>query len=213
MPAAGKLHIANRGLWIGRLLPLLGIVLAVVGYFGPWVPHQTAALTVTGSELAWFAKFFPQVREGTVAVRRELFCAPPIIAAVLLGLWARQLDLRPLVRWGAVALAVLIALAALPIYDSPFSAEYRPTLLLTIAGVVMVFLSPLAHRLDRRVYGALFALLAVGGIVPALWQFVRLRPLVVALYGSAIGLGWGLVACALGFVLLLVGGILIAAAK
>jgi hypothetical protein len=144
-------------------------------------------------------------------VRRELFCTPPIVAAVLLGLWARRLNLRPLLRWGAVALAVLIALTALPIYDSPFRAEYRPTLLLTAAGVVMVFFSLFAHRLNRCLYGAFFALLAVGGIVPALWQFVRLRPLVVALYGGAIGLGWGLVACALGFVLLLVSGILAAA--
>lgn len=165
---------------------------------------------MTGAELAWFAKFFPQVREGAVAVRRELFGTPPVAAAVLLGLWARKLRLRPIIRWGVVALAVLVALAALPIYDSPFSAEYRGTLFLTAAGVVMIFLSLFAHRLSHRVYGALSALLAVGGILPALWQFMRLRPLVVTLYGEAIGLGWGLVACALGFVLLLGGGILIA---
>lgn len=203
--------IVDCKLRIVDLLCLVGLALAVVGYFGPWIPHQTAALTVAGAELAWFAKFFPQVREGVVAVRRELFGTPLIAAAVLLGLWTRGVNLRPLVRRGAIALAVLIALAALPIYDSPFSAEYRGTLVLTGVGVAMVSLSVFAHRLGRRVYGALFALLAVGGIVPALWQFARLRPLVVALYGETIGLGWGLVACALGFVLLLVGGILAAA--
>jgi len=42
------------------------------------------------------------------------------------------------------------------------------------------------------------------------WQFALLRPLVVALYGAPLGLGWGLIACVAGFALLLAGGALIA---
>ena len=61
----------------------LGLVLILVGYFGPWVPHRTAALAVTGLELAEFAKFFPQVQGGVVSITRELFYLPLVVAFIL----------------------------------------------------------------------------------------------------------------------------------
>ena len=77
------------GSWLSRIwaisfwLRLLSLVLATAGYFGPWVPHETAALTVTGFELAEFAKFFPQVQGGVVPVIRALFLTPLVAAAIL----------------------------------------------------------------------------------------------------------------------------------
>ena len=41
-----------------------------------------------------------------------------------------------------------------------------------------------------------------------MWQFALLHPLVVALYAVPIGLGWGLIGCAAGSVLLLLSGVL-----
>jgi hypothetical protein len=196
---------------MGGRICLLGLALAVIGYFGPWIAHKTAALTVTGFELAEFAKFFPQVQSGALPVTRVLFLTPPVASALLLGLLAHHAASRPVTRLLATGLAALLALAALPPYPYLLDSQYRGHLALAIGGLLLVLLTPLARRLPRRALGVLAALLALTGAVPALWQFARLRPLVVALYGTPLATGWGTIICAVGFGLLLLCGILAAA--
>ncbi|MEA3341045.1 MAG: hypothetical protein U9R15_13865, partial [Chloroflexota bacterium] len=82
----------------------------------------------------------------------------------------------------------------------------RGHLILAAGGAVLVLLTIPSHRLSRRVWGICVMVLALAGAIPALYQFVLLRPLVAALYGAPLGLGWGLVACAAGFALLLLAG-------
>jgi hypothetical protein len=200
--ADSRLRIAGSGLC------LCGLVLAVVGYFGPWVPHETAALTVTGFELAEFAKFFPQVQGGVVPVARVLFLTPVIAAAILLGLWVNRRGIRLALRLVGVGCAVVLALAALPPYQYLLDPSYRAQLVLTVGGVGFVLPTLLACRLPQRGRGILTALLALAGAVPALWQFVLLHPLIIALYGGVVGLGWGLIVCTAGFALVLGGEIL-----
>jgi hypothetical protein len=187
-------------------LPLAGVALAVVGYFGPWIPHNTAALTVTGSELSWFAKPFAQVT-------RELFVLPLIATAVILGLVAQRFVVRPLARIGVVALGVLVILASTPVYDSIASAEYRGQLVLMVVGGVLVVLTLFTPRLPRRVWGVLVVLLAFVGILPTLWQFATFLPRVAALYDESLGVGWGFVVCAIGFALLVARGVLAVVAE
>jgi hypothetical protein len=181
----------------------------VVGYFGPWVFHRSAALTVTGFELSWFAKFFPQVGSGSVPVKREQFFAPLVAASLLCGLWINRFA-----RWSILPRILMTGVAALPIflvlppYGFFLAPEYRRQLILVAAGLAMVPLTLLAHGLSRRAWAGLFALLALMGSSLAQIQFVRLRPLVVALYGDPVGLGWGAIACTAGFVSILVLGIL-----
>lgn len=189
---------------------LLGIALVIVGYFGPWIPHETSALTVTGFELAEFAKFFPQVQGGVVPVVRSLFLTPITAAAILLGLAVSRMTARPAIRLGGIGLAVLLALVALPPYGFYLAAEYRGHLILAVGGAALILLTLLSFRLSRRAWGILLAATALAGILPALHQFTLLRPLVAALYGAPLGLGWGLVACLAGFALLLLSGILAA---
>jgi hypothetical protein len=200
---------------------LVGLVLAVAGYLGPWVPHKTAALAVTGLELAEFAKFFPQVQGGVVPVMRALFYCPFVVALVLLVFFSSRSTAR-LGRLIISVLAVALLLVVLLPYfvidgvrhalvtRSAFSVDpqYARQLALLIVGMTLVLCIPLAHRFTQRVQGILVVLLALGGAVPALWQFTLLHPLVVALYGSSLGLGWGLVACVVGFALLLLSGVL-----
>jgi hypothetical protein len=180
---------------------LLGFVPVVVGYFGPWILHKTAALTVPGSELTWFAKSFAQVTRG-------LFVLPLIAAGVILGLTAQRLVTRPLARLGMVALGILVILASTPVYDSILSPDYRGQLILMMVGGVMVVLTLFTPRLPHRVLGGLIVLLALAGVLPTLWQFAAFYPRVAALYDDGLGVGWGLVVCVSGFVLLLVRGIL-----
>ena len=182
--------------WIGDFrLRLVGLVLVVVGYFGPWIPHKAVALTVTGFELAEFTKSMP--------VTNELFLTPLVAAAILLGLSVHGAAGRLPVRLIGTAFAALLALGALPPYEYIRDPQYRPQLILAVGGLLLVLLTPLTRRLSRRAQGILVAILALAGAVLALWQFILLRPLVVTLYNAPIGLGWGLIVCAVGFVLIL----------
>jgi len=202
------------GLW----LRLFGLALVIAGYFGPWVDHKTAALAVTGFELAEFAKFFPQVQGGTVSITRELFYLPLVTVFILFALLAGRTTVRPVRLIVSLFAAALLLVVLLPysIVDSvrqvltahsPFTLDpqYTGQLALVVAGVVLTLLTPLVCRLPRCLQSILVVMLSLVGAIPALWQFVLLRPLVVTLYGGnePLGLGWGLVACAAGFVLLL----------
>lgn len=182
-------------------------VLIVAGFFGPWVPHKTAGLTVTGYELSKFAKFFPQVQGGAVLLVRSLFIMPLITAVVSFSLLAHRSGTHPTFRIVATLLAVLLDLFVLPPYQRILDPSHRGQLILAGSGAVLVLLTPLARQLTSRVRGALIALLAVAGVGPAVWQYVLLRPLVVDLYDTSVGLGWGEVACVVGFVLLFLSGI------
>jgi hypothetical protein len=203
---------------------VLGLVLAIVGYFGPWVSHRTAALTVTGWELAEFAKFFPQVQGGTVSIARELFYLPLVTVSLVLAFLASRSPARP-ARWVVPPLLATLLVAALLPYSVVDAArqalatrgplvvdpQYTGQLVLVALGVALTLLVPLARRLPRRLQDVLIALLALAGAIPALWQFALLHPLVVALYAAPVGLGWGLIGCAAGSVLLLLSGVLVAA--
>ncbi len=206
---------------VSNWLVWLGLVLGIVGYFGPWVGHGTAALTVTGFEMAEFAKFFPQVQGGALQLTRALFYLPLVTAAILLALAVGRSNVRG-ARWiVSPVVAVLLVVALLPYsaVDGLLQAiaagvpvvldpQYARQTLLVAAGVLLVLLAPLARRIATRAWGIVVVLLALVGAVPALFQFARLRPLVVVLYDRPLGLGWGLVACVAGFVLLLAAGIL-----
>jgi hypothetical protein len=201
-------------------LYLLGLALVVVGYLGPWIPHKTAALTVTGLELAEFAKFFPQVQGGIVAINRVLFYLPLVAFSVLLALLVSRSTAR-LVRWIVVlVIAALLTVTLLPylVVDgvrhalatrSAFAIDpqYMGHLTLIVIGLAFVLLTPLIGQLSQRVQSTLVVILALVGAIPALWQFAILRPLAADLYNQPLGLGWGLIVCVVGFVLLVLSAV------
>ena len=190
------------------------LALVIIGYFGPWVPHKAAGLTVTGAELADFARLF-----GSPRITRELFFTPILAAAILIGLIVNQptnqLTNQPTnqltnqlpFRILLTLIAASLALVALPPYPFLRDLMYRSQLILAVVGVGLTFLTLLARRLPRWIWGILVSLLASSGAIPALWQFARFHPLVVTLYGRPVGVGWGSLVCAVGFALLLAWGI------
>jgi hypothetical protein len=202
-------------------LQVLGLNLILASVFGPWVPHHTAALTVTGFELAEFAKFFPQVQGGMVSLARELFYLPLIASLILISFLAGRSPHRHVRLLVSLLAAILLLALLLPysvveaalqavsarapfVVDPPYAGQFR----LVLISLVLVLLAPLAHRLPRRIQAVLIALLALATPLLPLWQFTTLRPLVVALYAAPIGLGWGLIACAAGSALLLTSALL-----
>jgi hypothetical protein len=190
-----------------RAVEWLGLALALVGYFGPWIPHPTAALTVTGRELAEFAKFFPQVQSGTSPIMRALFVAPLLATSILAGLLANEWLRSPAQRILATVALSAPALLALPPYPFLTAAEYRVQLILAVGGGTLALLTLLTGRLPDAVRGILIALVAVGGFGIAAVQFALLHPLVVSLYGSVLPLGWGLLACGAGLGLVALFGV------
>jgi hypothetical protein len=171
---------------------------------------------VTGFELAEFAKFFPQVQGGVVAIHRSLFYIPLVVAFVLLGILASQSTIRA-VRLIVPLLAIVVLPAAIlpyPVVESVRHAlstrspltldpQYTGHLVLLLVGSLLSMLAPLARRFHRRVRDVLILLLALAGAALAGWQVVLLWPLVDGLYGVRLGIGWGLVTCMVGFGLLL----------
>jgi predicted anti-sigma-YlaC factor YlaD len=135
-------------------------------------------------------------RRGPVNVRGARWIVSPVVAVLLVV---------ALLPYSAVDGLLQAIAAGVPFVLDP---QYARQTLLVAAGVLLVLLAPLARRIATRAWGIVVVLLALVGAVPALFQFARLRPLVVALYDRPLGLGWGLVACMAGFVLLLAAGIL-----
>jgi hypothetical protein len=201
-------------------LYLLGTLLVIGGCFGPWVPHKTAALTVTGYELAEFAKFFPEVQGGVINIHRPLFYLPFVAALLLVAVFAGRSAAR-FVRLAVPLCVVAVFLATLLPYSvvdgvrqaltartaMALDPNVKGQLVLLVAGVVLAVAAPLARRLSRRALGLVVALMALGGVVPALWQYALLRPLVVGLYGVPLTVGWGMIVCVAGAVVLVFSGV------
>ncbi len=195
-------------------LALAGSLLVLVGVWGPWVPHQAAGLVLSGWDLNEYVKFLPGVRAGTTSVIRELFYLPVWSTGLGLALLAHR-PLEGQVGWGRrlalMALGLTLVTLVLPPY--PFiktayqSGELQGQFYLGLLGGLLVLLSPLSQRLPDRLLGGLLFLLAGMGGGLALWQFVVVRPKIQALYGSTLGVGWGLIVLALGLGALMTAGV------
>lgn len=187
-------------------LQFVAATLMVVGFFGPWVAHKTAALTVTGYELSEFAKFFPQVQSGAVPVRRGLFVTPLLASSISLGLIINRSSGGLGWRVAATALLAGIAGSVLPPFQAISAQGYRLQLALMAAGATLTVASLLTSRLSERTRGALLAGLAVIGSAPALWEGMLLYPLVSNLYGVTIRPGWGVLTHTAGALMLVFAG-------
>lgn len=188
-------------------LQFVAPILMVVGFFGPWIAHRTAALTVTGYELSEFAKFFPQIQGGAVPVRRGLFVMPLLAGTVSLALVVNRSRAALLWRLAATGLLTVVATSVVPPFQAISAPPYRLQLALVVAGVILTVASLLTPRLSERTRGAVLAVLALAGSGPALWQSVLLHPLASDLYGMTIRPGWGVLTCMAGAAMLLFVGI------
>lgn len=216
---------------LGRQIVLiLGLVLAIVGYFGPWVAHKTAALVLTGQDMGEFVKFLPEVRAGIVPVIREFFYLPPFAAALCLILQMANKRLSyPLVVRAVMLLTVLgLTWAMLPPVWTPqllITAEFRKQtvaiafcLLLLFGHPVLCYLtsrwSPEHSRREgltavafRHAQDIAMVVLALLGAGPPLWQFLTIREAVNRAYGWPVQVGWGLWVTVLGFLLIMAGAV------
>jgi len=192
------LEVARR--WVGRApfhLLLISQFAALTGYFGPWVAHETAALTLTGQDLAEFVKFLPSVRSGELQVARQIFYLPPLIVALTLLLMAAnaRLPYRGGLRIMMLLLSVPVTFSMLPPAWTPSSLVMPEFRLQTVAIAVCLGLwacFPILRRLSPvPLEGGMAALMLLGAVWP-LWQFLEALWAINAVYGRSVELGWGL---------------------
>ena len=201
-----------------RLLLPAGWVLATIGYFGPWIAHETAALTLSGVDMGEFVKFLPPVMNGSLRIVRQLFYLPP--AAVVFGVamlaCSRRLRYPRILQVLALALAIPVSLQLLPPAWSPvtlLSAEFR--LQAVSMAILWLLLAGTCFwgRLGLRLLGVLSATVALAAAILSAWQFVLAKPTIDSVYSatpSAASAGWGFYACTAGLAMMALAGGLMA---
>jgi len=205
-----KLAISTRSgrlLSVMRLLLPVGWVLAAVGYFGPWIAHQAAALTLSGVDVGEFVKFLPSVVDGSLAVTRQLFYLPPFAIVVSIALLSNLAELNypwPL-RAFMLLVAIPVSLQLLPPAWAPSTllvAEFRlQTFGLGICWLLLAA-SWLLGRLTPWLVGALSAGISLGALTLPSWQFLVAKPAVNELYRIPPTIGWGVFLCLVGLALM-----------
>jgi len=191
--------------WMLKRLILLGIVLVLLGYWGPWVNHKTAALVLSGLDMAEFVKFLPGVRAGTEPMIRELFYLPPLAAALCLALMGSNRAWRfPLwARAIMVVIAIALAIVVLPPYPLILQAlnsdEFRRQFLMAAGCLVVIGGTLVYRRLPKALLAGLLIVISLVGAIPPARQFLSIRSALDSVYGQPIDIGWGLWMMVVGF--------------
>lgn len=200
MTQAEMLQAWRARRWALVISPL---VLALVGYFGAWVPHRAAGLVLTGVDFAEVVKFIPEVQSGQIRLLREAFYLPLLAGSLIATLLAGRRSLPRSVRLIAFCAAFPLALAMLPPAWSPgllLDPAFRIQVLAILFCGLAVFLIPLTRLLPDEL---VLLIIAILGLAAALWPasaFLQAVPPLRALYGTEVALiGWGFVLSTVGW--------------
>lgn len=183
-----------------RGVVFVALTLIGAGYFGPWVWHATAGLTMSADDLGEWLKFMPIVQAGQSGIIRELFYTPIWIAAIGVGLFAGR---ATAIAWKLVllALSLLIVFTPLPKYPELMMAfktsEFAPTFWGTIVAMLLsIGLAIFGGRLGDRVDAIAWMGLGLAAAAIAPLHFIKVVPEIDRLYHFAIG--WGVFAVVMG---------------
>jgi hypothetical protein len=189
-----------------RVLLPLGWAMAGIGYYGPWIAHPTAALTLSGVDMGEFVKFLPEVLNGSLRVARHVFYLPPfaVVVGIALLVGSRRLRYSWPLRLSILVLAVPVSLQLLPPAWSPDSlmtVEFRlQALALGACWLLLAGSWPLGN-LPLRLVGSLASVLAlVAGSLSA-WEFWSVKPAIDQMYRLSPSIGWGFFLCLAGLVI------------
>jgi hypothetical protein len=200
---------ARSTIGVARLLLPAGLLLAAIGYYGPWIGHGTSALTLSGVDMGEFVKFLPPALDGSLPIVRQAFYLPPLAieAGVALLAGSRELKYSWPVRVLMLVLAVPVSLQILPPAWSPASLaapEFRAqTAALGICWLLLAGFWVLG-RLPTWVAGSLGATLALLASVLPTWQFLVTKPAIDAVYSRTPLAGWGFFLCLFGLLVVAV---------
>lgn len=181
---------------------LIGFLIALSGYFGPWIWHKAAGLVITGVDLAEYVKFLPAFRAGQITILRESFYAPLAASSLSAGLVASRRVLPLWLRWLAGISAIPLALAMLPPAWSP-AVLAQPEFLIQVMAIAACIAALLLILVTRFLPdGIILIIIGLLALIAAIWpafSFLQLLEPIEYLYGSALRPGWGFWVSTLGF--------------
>ncbi|MCS6909370.1 MAG: hypothetical protein NZM11_02200 [Anaerolineales bacterium] len=195
------------------------LVLALFGYWQPWLALPAGALQPNAYELSEWVEFLPGVFTGALPFDRLTFLVPCACLTVLFGLaaarvrraaprdWLSALLPDSALGWVLLALAGLSVAAVFPYYPYLLSAyadpEFQAQFFLACIALLAV---PLALLLPDEVAGFVQIALAVTGLGFSIWAWWALWPVASELMRVTWPPGWGWFATLLGFGLAAVEG-------
>lgn len=195
-----KILSPHSSLFTPYSLLLTSWLLALLGYFGPWVGRRAAALAWNAYDLFDLLRLLPEIETGALSVNLQTLRLPLVGLAVLLPMLLAQATLG----WRTVGalLGAGMALATLPPYPEIVSAWRTPGWRIPfwwgvgamLAAGLAVWIAP---RLGRYRPWLMLAWVAVTGL-PAAATLHRLLPALRALHAAPIQPGWGFWVCMAG---------------
>ncbi len=190
-----SLFAIRHSLFTIFLLPFSAL-LALVGYFGPWIPHRAAGLVVIGLDLGELVKFLYPVQQGDIGLWREGFYLPLVAVSVALSLfaWRREVGYPLVARLGMFGVATVATLNLLPPAWTPgllLTPEFRLQTGAMAGCLALALLMPIAALLPTRVAGAIVLGLTVAALYFPLAQFQWILPALANLYNQPLVPGWG----------------------
>jgi hypothetical protein len=195
--------------WTRWLIPI-GALMALIGYFGPWVNHPAAGLAILGLDLGEYVKFLIPVRSGAIEVWREGFYLPLLAVSLTLSLFAfrREQGWGWPMRIALLGLAIVAALNMLPPAWSPAvvrTGEFRTQVIWIGLCLAAVLFSPFLALLPGIAAATISVALAAIAAILAPMHFVRVLPAIEELYRRDLSPGWGMWVMIAGLVVMAVG--------
>jgi hypothetical protein len=191
----------RRSPWL--LLCFMALI-GLIGYFGPWVPHNIAGLKVTGIDLGEYVKFVPQNPSEKFTLPREVYYLPLLAGSLLASLIASRRSLPPASRVFLGLSAIPLALAILPPAWSPAQLrlpEFQNQVFSIIFCLLMIPSLLVTRFLPTRLVLGISAILTLAAAVVPAWAFLQVLPEIGDLYRAALPYGWGAIANLIGFTL------------
>lgn len=169
------------------------VLLALLGYYGPWIRQRAAGLAWNAYDLFDLLRFLPQIEAGALHVNLHTLRLPLLGLGVLLPLGLAAA--RPALRWSAAAVGACLSAATLPPYPQILTAWQTPgwnaVLWWGLGGIAGAgLMAGFGARLGRfRPWVALAWLAGTG--LPALFTLRQLLPALTVLHHTPVGPGWG----------------------
>jgi hypothetical protein len=219
-----------------RRLRLPALLLALAGYWLPWLNHPAAALRLNGYELSEWITFLPSVRDGSAALSRLAFLVPLACLALMCVLVAARpasrLALPPLgaapaaaprprsglavllpavsgpLGWVLLLVGALCAIVVFPPYPYLHTAPADPEYRaqLNVAALALVAFVLVVYLPDDLNALLQFGL-AVAALITAAAAMLALRPAAAGVLNAAWPLGMGGPMLLLGLAVLALGGL------
>lgn len=190
-----------------RTFPLL-LLLTLVGYWSPWIPHPAAGLVLSGLDLGEVVKFLPPLPGGQTLWREGFYLTLVTVSSgAALYAFRSESTYGPFLRSLLLILAGISALNLLPPAWTPtrlVTREFRlqsGTLVLLLG---LIGLSPFAALLPRRIPAIFLAILSLGSLGFSVYGFLLILPTLSGLYAVALTPGWGFWLHSAGLILLAV---------